>query len=493
MRWLLRIVLVCACIAPCVSARFGNAQGILNPGGEPGYGQQMLGQAFAPDPLTVPVTSGGMVSVAVALGSACRGDAQGYVASAPDFRVVYAGEQTGRLRFFFVGAGDTTMVVSGPDSTWYCDDDSGGSQHPMITFEAPARGSYHIWVGSFSRGDFVNGALVVTGSDRRPGEFLAGDQGGGETVGLPQAVDTYDLTRDPVGGTAFLMGGFAPDPHTVALRSGGRMSLARNFADRCLGEAAGYSTSAASYRVYLESPLATQNLRVFFVSEADTTLAINAPDGRWYCNDDVTENENLNPAVTFEPAQAGWYNIWVGSFNIDEYASGTLYVTTVEREVSDFVTAAPGQGGGPTGQLDPHALPNFSIANLVAGFAPDPHMVRMGTGGDLAVADLLPGDARCAGYVSSAPDYRIKYTAAGIQRFLRFFFVGNGDTTLVILDPNESWTCDDDSGGWPHPMITVANPLSGYYSIWVGSFSRRDYISGSLYVTAQDIIPASVE
>ncbi len=126
----------------------------------PSYGEVGLVSGFAPDPYAVEMTSGGPVDVNAAVGSACVGFA-GYAASAPDFRLQYTAGSF-NLRFFFASEGDTTMAVNAPDGSWYCDDDSGGSLQPLLTFEAPLSGQYDIWVGSFSPGELYAGTLYIT-------------------------------------------------------------------------------------------------------------------------------------------------------------------------------------------------------------------------------------------------------------------------------------------------------------------------------------------
>jgi len=44
--------------------------------------------------------------------------------------------------------------------------------------------------------------------------------------------------------------------------------------------------------------------------DEDISLAVNAPDGRWYCNDDTN---GLNPRVNWNSAQNGIYNVYVGA------------------------------------------------------------------------------------------------------------------------------------------------------------------------------------
>ena len=59
-------------------------------------------------------------------------------------------------------------------------------------------------------------------------------------------------------------------------------------------------------------------------SNRDTTLVVNGPNGRWYCDDD--SGEGLNPSLRFGSPMSGQYDIWIGSYSGD-YVSGTLSIS----------------------------------------------------------------------------------------------------------------------------------------------------------------------
>jgi hypothetical protein len=66
----------------------------------------------------------------------------------------------------------------------------------------------------------------------------------------------------------------------------------------------------------------------------------------------------------------------------------------------------------------------------------------------------------CRGFVAEAPDLRLFYTAGTAP--LIFFVEAEGDTTLLINDPNGEWHCDDDSGRGLNAAITIEAPLAQY-------------------------------
>ncbi|MBN1963656.1 MAG: SH3 domain-containing protein [Anaerolineae bacterium] len=123
----------------------------------PNYGSTSLTSGFVPDPYTVSVTSGGAVNVSY-LGSGCNG----YATSAPDFSVSYTAGAFPTLRFYFIGSGDTTLIINTPSGSYVCVDDSFGTLNPTIDFNSPSSGRYDIWVGSYAEGTFVPGTLYVT-------------------------------------------------------------------------------------------------------------------------------------------------------------------------------------------------------------------------------------------------------------------------------------------------------------------------------------------
>ena len=58
------------------------------------------------------------------------------------------------------------------------------------------------------------------------------------------------------------------------------------------------------------------------------------------------------------------------------------------------------------------------------------------------------------------------------------------ELTCQYLHPDGSWLCDDDSGDGLSPLLTLVNPESGIYDIWVGSvLSPFGYTDGTLVIS----------
>ena len=155
--------------------------------------------------------------------------------------------------------------------------------------------------------------------------------------------------------------------------------------------------------------------------------------------------------------------------------TGTLFTSTPTSTPTATFTITP----TPAGTLNYSLPPVFGSGALTAGFVPDPYSVGVTAGGPVGASYL--GGA-CRGYMTSAPSFSVNYTSGGAS-LLRFYFVGSGDTTMVVNSPSASYFCADDSFGSLNPTIDFANPSSGRYDVWIGTFAQGGSIGGTLYVT----------
>lgn len=116
-----------------------------------------------------------------------------------------------------------------------------------------------------------------------------------------------DASLAPVFGQTALNAGFDDgDPFQRRFRGGGP-----NDASRLPGSCTGNVGTAPDFRVTYtagSSPLIFRS-----VSLADTTLVINGPDGRWYCDDDGFGD--LDAQYRFDRPQSGVYDVWIGVVN----------------------------------------------------------------------------------------------------------------------------------------------------------------------------------
>lgn len=127
-----------------------------------------------------------------------------------------------------------------------------------------------------------------------------------------------DINADPIYETVNLSGGFPDDPYVVNLSSGGTND-ASDLGSSCRG------FIATSPDVRLNFSAGSLPLIISVDSRADTTLVINAPDGRWYCDDD--SGEGLNPSIQFTDAMTGRYEIWVGTYGGNDLNDAQLNIS----------------------------------------------------------------------------------------------------------------------------------------------------------------------
>lgn len=119
----------------------------------------------------------------------------------------------------------------------------------------------------------------------------------------PSATEEPEARGHPVS----LDSGFSPDPHNLTVTAGGPDIIPGDLGENCLGY-----TQLDTANVRLEYAAGSFPLHIYAVSEADTALAVMAPDGEYYCNDD---HSGLDPAVEFRDPQSGLYRIWVTTYS----------------------------------------------------------------------------------------------------------------------------------------------------------------------------------
>jgi hypothetical protein len=124
----------------------------------PTYGTLNLVTGFQPDPTYVSVQSGGSIN-AQSIHNSC----QGFIANAPDVRVNYQAGSTYPLIISVNSSADTTLVVNGPDGSWYCDDDGGNAGlNPSLRFNSPQSGQYDIWIGTYGNASLQAATVAIS-------------------------------------------------------------------------------------------------------------------------------------------------------------------------------------------------------------------------------------------------------------------------------------------------------------------------------------------
>jgi len=123
---------------------------------QPTFGTVNLNSGFQPDPYTTSITAGGTIQ-ASNLSPSCAG----MIANAPDFRLNF---NAGSLPLYIsaYSNADTTLVINGPDGSWYCNDDTNGL-NPSVAWGSPQSGQYDIWIGTYgTNSDLASSTLHIS-------------------------------------------------------------------------------------------------------------------------------------------------------------------------------------------------------------------------------------------------------------------------------------------------------------------------------------------
>ncbi len=133
-----------------------------------------------------------------------------------------------------------------------------------------------------------------------------------------------DVSLDPTFESVTLSAGFDEDPHQVQMIAGGDIN-----AERLGGACVGFIANAPD--VTLDYTAGDYTLSIGAIGNgADTTIAINGPDGEWYCDDDSFEDGD--PIFHFRNPQSGYYDIYVGTFESGTEVPVTLVITEMLDE-----------------------------------------------------------------------------------------------------------------------------------------------------------------
>jgi hypothetical protein len=278
------------------------------------------------DPFVISLQAGGTVDAST-IAEGCTG----FVSQRPAVTVDYKGKSD-LLKVFFYSDGDPVLLIQTPDGKFQCNDNTNAALlDPTLTLTKPAQGRYNIWLGSALSGDLIPGFLAFTGQ----GDVSAGGLALQNLVKRPAQLEvlplsnrivaaatrvaeaqaavksTEKLTADsgPLTAKVTVEGDLpAPELATGEGLCGGLITIAPTFAFEWAGEA--------------------KALGVMFEGDADATVIVRKPDGKFVCADDVAGLTNLNPlAIVTDPA-AGAYLVWVGRVDPANPVTGTLTVAS---------------------------------------------------------------------------------------------------------------------------------------------------------------------
>jgi hypothetical protein len=416
--------------APAVSAQVF--------GGAPAYGEITYRSGDAP--VSANVRAGGAIS-------ADRLDANcwGYVNETPS--LVLNLRAGGPLYIAGATDEDTTLIVRGPDGAISCDDDGAGYPHPGVSYENAAAGQYEIWFATFQSGvGYPAGSIHISSSG-----FITENP-------FTQAPNP----ALPAESTLRLNAGFANDPRRIDVVAGGEAGL--DLLDSACPGFSGQAPDAA-----IDYSAGAFDLFFLLETEGDSTIAVRSPSGAVTCNDD---QQGLDAGVMIDAPESGRYLVWAGELGPRGASeSGVLSVSEIGF-------------GGVDNRLDVTASALFGSGRLQSGFLPDPFDVALEAGGpldaDLGLGGAVVAEGYCAGYVTRAPSYELSYQAGEFPLYISA--ESDRDTTLVVNAPDGAWYCNDDFESLD-PALEFADPQSGVYDIYVGTYGSGDPAPATLRIS----------
>lgn len=131
--------------------------------------------------------------------------------------------------------------------------------------------------------------------------------------------------------------------------------------------------------------------------------------------------------------------------------------------------------------------PQGGHIGLQAGFLPDPQTRTVQAGGPLDVGALAVGE-ECYGNIDPrAPTLNMTFNGGPLQISAEpeddsGGFTPADDLTLVILDPNGGWRCNDDAQDL-NPVVSWADAPDGDYNIWVGNYAENERVAATISFT----------
>lgn len=347
----------------------------------------------------------------------------------------------------FTGAGDQvrSLVLGTPDGLFRCAlaDDRG---YVSTTLADAQAGRYRVWLGG-EDDSTLDARLIAADRVISSVELFGLDL---SRLGEPRAGRHVYAANAEAGRQELVLG--APLYAETEIRA---LDQANCW---------GYGRLDAA-DVILTLDQATDRFSLFATSDRDLVLAVVDPAGGIHCNDDTYQ---LNPAVTFDGAMAGDYQVFVGGYGPGEGSFFDLFASA----------GGPAFGGA---EIDPNALPRQGYALFDMNAAGQGQLLASASVNGYDPVEMLPTGFYCAGFTDiSAPDVVMTLDAA--QPMISVYAMSESDLTLAMLAPDGTWHCNDDAFNL-NPGISLTNAQAGDYRVWVGSFNPGETSGYNLYAS----------
>ncbi len=385
---------------------------------------------FTPDPMELSVSAGGEVEAA----SAVRG-CSGWIADQPAL-IVNHSEPGLPLSFGIVSGDDQPalagIVASGPDGIFRCAAADGSGQ-AFVRFDPSVAGEHAIWPSFAEAGGPALVRVFITELD---------------APAIPGDIGMLRAGADPAGGRHAV-------PETGRVEVG--LTLAASVdVSGISADCRGYIEPSRPDAVF-SLDAGRDRLQLRARSNEDTTMVVLGPDGTLSCNDDAF---GLDPAVTLSPAGAGDYAVWVGTYGSGVQARATLQAEGADGELRLRTEAEPAGGVHP----------------LVEGEALDLPLALRPTS---RAEDYASG---CYGMIDAErPDAVVRLD--GDRGRLELRARSSEDTTLVVVSPDGTVSCNDDTHGLD-PEVRLMPAPAGDYAVWIGTYGEVGMASARLRASA---------
>lgn len=101
--------------------------------------------------------------------------------------------------------------------------------------------------------------------------------------------------------------------------------------------------------------------------------------------------------------------------------------------------------------------------------------------GTVPAYDLTGGNPPCAGFVRPVPSlvFNLGEGATSVQ----FEFTGNALSTLIVVQQDETITCDPSAPPAVKSSLSLDKPAAGKYGVWVGRAATTVPLDGTLTAT----------
>ncbi|GAB1381083.1 hypothetical protein [Pararhodobacter aggregans] len=337
------------------------------------------------------------------------------------------------LSFTGAGAGLQSLVLGTPDGLYRCAlADDQGFVSTSLGHVAPGR--YTVWLGA-AEGSSIDARLFAS---ENPVSAI-------ELFGL----DVARLGEPRAGRFAFAP---SPDSARQTLVSGAPLYAEEELRPLAQDNCWGYSRLDAADAI-LTLDQASDRFSVFAISERDLVMAVIDPAGQVHCNDDTM---NLNPAVTFDAAQPGEYQVFVGGYSPGPGSVYDLFASAGMPAFSDAVV-----------NLD--AEPRSGHVAFDADQALQGQLLASAPVSSRDPVESLPIGMYCAGFTDiSAPD--LVLSLDGAQSMMSIYARSETDLVLAVRAPDGSWSCNDDAFQL-NPGISFNAAQPGDYLVYVGSYA----------------------